>query len=432
MNCQVNDPEDYNDASALRPEPTVIPLPAGDAPLPAAWIPDTSTTVALATTIAHEFQAGSAPLPPADYGPELDACRIHLKPVPSRPPAILKLADQTICTPGNISVVSAQAKAGKTAAIGGIVASTLSQYCGDALGFSSIPHGGKAVICFDTEQSDYDSWRLFDRACTRAGVADMPDNLRAYRLMSKPTQKRRAFVEFELERASENCEGVHLVIIDGVADLCIDPNDTAEAFALVEWLQHLAVQYDCPILMVIHENPAGPSGAGKTRGHLGSHLERKAESNLRIQKDSADVSVIYSEKSRSANIPKDKGPRFRWCDEAGMHMTYVGTEADERRTRRSGEQSIDVEEVFAGVTGWLTHTQLKQRVAECLGLKLSSTSRKIKDWLNLDLIQRSPTGAGYAMMGADVTDEAEPPIAEGSTGLQLVEIFPKNASSSKG
>jgi hypothetical protein len=88
-------------------------------------------------------------------------------------------------------------------------------------------------------------------------------------------------------------------------------NDPDEAFAFIEEWQQLADKYQMVIVCVRHENPG--SETGKTRGHLGSQLERKAESNLRLLKEDI-VTVIYREKSRGAHIPKDKGPRFHWSD----------------------------------------------------------------------------------------------------------------------
>ena len=84
----------------------------------------------------------------------------------------------------------------------------------------------------------------------------------------------------------------HSVFIDGVADLCKSPNDDIEAFALVEHLAHLAIAYACPLILVLHENPSGLE-TGKTRGHLGSQLERKAESNLRIARDGKSGASIF-------------------------------------------------------------------------------------------------------------------------------------------
>ena len=110
--------------------------------------------------------------------------------------------------------------------------------------------------------------------------------------------------------------GIHSVIIDGVADLVLDVNDAEECNGIVAELHAQAIRYDCAILCVIHKNP----GTEKVRGHLGSQIERKAETNLSLEKED-EVTVVWSAKQRRAPIDKKTGPRFRWDDDLKMHVT---------------------------------------------------------------------------------------------------------------
>ncbi len=329
-----------------------------------------------------------------DFGP-LDARRIDLANPPPKPVPILKLSGQQICTAANLTAIAAQAKAGKSATVGAMLASMVVADTGndgaDCFGFEADPHGGKAVILFDTEQSPFDSHRLVMRAAQRVGVDAMPSNFRLYRLLDMPTEKRRAYLKAEMERASTECGGVHCVLIDGVADLCIDPNDAAEAFGLVEELVQLAVAHDCPIIVVLHENPVQQPGNSKTRGHLGSQLERKAESNLRVVKE-GEVSTIYSDKCRSASIPRDRGSCFAWSDTAGMHVTVTeSNRAEKSQTKKAEEHRPAVEAVFAGgkAMSWAALMECLERNA---GAKGKTGERRIKEWLALGLISKSATG----------------------------------------
>jgi hypothetical protein len=83
----------------------------------------------------------------------------------------------------------------------------------------------------------------------------------------------------------------------------------------------LAQEYNTPIFCIIHENPG--SDGSKTRGHLGSELNRKAFANLRIDKDNEGVSTIYGTDMRKRDIPKEQGFCFAWNDAAEMH-TFTG------------------------------------------------------------------------------------------------------------
>jgi hypothetical protein len=255
----------------------------------------------------------------------------------------------------------------------------------DLLGFTGQLHGGKAVVLFDTEQSPYDAWSLVKRAAERAGENTFPANFRCYLLADLSTPQRRQLLAAELERAAKACEGIHCVFIDGVADLCVDLNDSVEAFGLVDELVQVAIKYNCPIINVLHENPSGRE-TGKTRGHLGSQLERKAESNLRVVKDAKGVSTIYSEQCRHASISKDDGPRFAWDSKAGMHSTVLtdakADKVDEKR--RDAQPAVD--DAFAGAVGNISWSDLKKRIMERCHVKDRTAERRINDWLGLRLI----------------------------------------------
>jgi hypothetical protein len=160
-----------------------------------------------------------------------------------------------------------------------------------------------------------------------------------------------------------------------VADIGDDPTDPAEAFAIVARLVKLSVDCHAPVILVLHENPAMPGAGGKTRGHLGSHLERKAETNLRVVKDEENISVIYSERSRNAAIPKHLGPRFVWSDELRMH---VSTEASADARGRKEREVLDLElsRVFAGKER--TWSEVASGIAQYRGITFDAAKKRLR------------------------------------------------------
>jgi hypothetical protein len=80
----------------------------------------------------------------------------------------------------------------------------------------------------------------------------------------------------------------------------------------------LAIRYQCGMFTVLHENPG--SEIGKTRGHLGSQLERKQFAGLRLAKDKDEITTVWTDRSRKASIPKSQGIRFAYDKEAGLHL----------------------------------------------------------------------------------------------------------------
>lgn len=355
----------------------------------------------LAENLAHGSAASAKEAKrAASIHADLDARRIRLESPPPSPTATYMLCEQQICTAGNLTVFAAQVKVGKTACIGGLIASSFAADDGndlaDCLGFSAAPTNGKAVIVFDSEQSRYDAWRLIDRSLRRIGLNEQPDNLRAYSLLDVDTSSRVASLWAEAERAAKECGGIHSIIIDGVADLCIDPNDPKEAFPLVEELVRLGVRHECPLILVLHENPAQAGQAsGKTRGHLGSQLERKAESNLRIIKGEDGVSTLFTERSRSASIPKAHGVCFAWSDERGMHVTVDSPgKADKAAAKREEQQPV-VDAAFEGHVGAISWGDLHKCLMERCRMTAGTAERRIREWKSMGLVSAASRGGGY-------------------------------------
>jgi hypothetical protein len=146
---------------------------------------------------------------------------------------------------------------------------------------------------------------------------------------------------------------------------------------------------------VLHENPAQPGQGGKTRGHLGSQLERKAESNLRLEKDTAGVSVIYSTRCRNGDIPKSKGVSFAWSEELKMHATVARVPADNGAVKRE-EATAQAREAFTGTAGQITYAELKGRIIERLLVSSPTAERRIADWKSkYGVIQK--TSGGYVL-----------------------------------
>ena len=312
----------------------------------------------------------------------LDARRVQYDDPPPEPVTIYAVNSQSISTSGNLTCLSGQSKAGKSAALIAMVAAPFAKDTGrDFLGFEAAPTDGKTVLVYDTEQSPFDAYTLQRRALKRAGWTQQPPNLQHHYLLDLSISERREAVFAGARRAAGIAPGVYAVFIDGVADLLEDVNDAAEANALVSDLVKLSVEIDAPVTVVLHENPAAPGGNGKTRGHLGSQLERKAESNLRVIKDSDGISTLFGEKCRRASIPQHSGPRFAWDDEAGMHLSVEPSGIAKAEMAREKDQAVlnDIYNCPAALGG-LPWTALMARIQETQLLKPGG-ARKVFDRL---------------------------------------------------
>jgi hypothetical protein len=266
----------------------------------------------------------------------LDKGRFDVNHPPEKPVPVISLCGHGLSTPGNLSVFAAQLKTAKTSAIMAALASMMTAE-GDCLGFTGTWTGG-AWIHLDSEQSPFDFDRAIRVVLRRAGLDSPPEWLRSYSTVHLDIDERRELFFAELERASKEHGRLSGASVDGVADMCHDPNDSAEAFALVSRLNRAAAHYGCPIIVSLHENPGTDNG--KTRGHLGSELARKAETNLSLAKDAKGIVTMFTERSRSCHIPKDTGPRFAWDDDAGMHLSCGSAPQAETPTKYTVQNLI--------------------------------------------------------------------------------------------
>jgi hypothetical protein len=303
------------------------------------------------------------------------------------PPAlrpVYTLAGQPVSTPGNLTTISSAIKTGKSAVIGAMAASTMQhRHDADLLGFKSANPEGKALLWFDSEQSPDDFWHCVARAVRRAGLQQPPPWLRAFCLTGLGYQRSWECIKAATRVAATECHGIHSMLIDGVADLVADVNDAAESNGFVATLHDMAIERDCPIIGVIHLNP----GTDKSRGHLGSQLERKAETNLTLEKDGQDVTVVYSTKNRRAGIPKATGPRFKFDVAAGMHLSTESGQTTKDRAER--EALLAVAEDLFQERAAMRYSELATTIMERMRVKVAQAERKVADMRRLAIIKKS-------------------------------------------
>ncbi len=309
---------------------------------------------------------------------------------PDEPAPRFSLGDVPICTPGNLTAVSSQAKAGKTAAINAMIASTLAVPSADCLGFSSCNTLGHAVVHVDTEQCPFDHWDGVERMLRRAKVNIAPPWLRSYWLTGFSALDVRASVRVLLAAAATEFGGIHSVFIDGIADAVCDVNDPSETSSLITELQKLAIEFDCPVINIIHVNPGSDF---KTRGHLGSQLERKSETNLRLEKDGDDITVIWADKNRRAPIPKNTAPRFAWNDRAGMHAS-VGSLRDAKDEGQKTDLQVEAARLFASAKkSSITYGEFVELIMSVVYVSKSTAKRRVEQMLRTQVVHKDLAGS---------------------------------------
>ena len=195
---------------------------------------------------------------------------------------------------GNFSFSQAYPKVGKSYFISLMVSAYQcgqNKYTGKLKGHRN----GRKIIHFDTEQGKFDVSKLAKRPMQMNGITEDKD-YHIYYLRSMSFQARIDFIDYILyDKFSEDRIG--LIVIDGIADLCGDVNNMTEANYAVQKLMEWSGKLSCHLTTVIHQN----FGSDKATGNLGSALEKKAEQQIKLEKNHINKGFISVECKRSRN-----------------------------------------------------------------------------------------------------------------------------------
>lgn len=271
--------------------------------------------------------------------------------VPPPDETCLTLGDYPIGARGNLTVIQGKSKVGKSAVFSAILGAIQRgdiATAGDTLAMEWTGGNEGSIIHLDTEQSLADWHGLVGRSVTRSGLHEVSPQLVSLPLVMFSRSERLDILKGAMEKEHEANGSIAAVIIDGAADLlCKGVNDEAESNELVSVLHALSQTYSIPIFCALHENPGTTDG--KTRGHFGSELNRKAFASLRLDKDAETlVTTMYGLDMRKRDLPKDQGFCFAWDDKEGMH-TFQGREAGLRAATRDAKKKAEELEYFAEI-----------------------------------------------------------------------------------
>jgi hypothetical protein len=276
-----------------------------------------------------------------------------------------------VCNRGNISSLVSHKKMGKSR----VARSILRAICsgGEHLGFTA-PAGRVAYLDFEQSRADFHS--------LMAGVAERKEGrLLAYSMAGAAITEGRALVDL-LARQDD----LRAIVLDGWADLVADVNDPEESNEFVRWSMNLAARYDISILGLLHLNPGSET---KSRGHLGSQLERKCETQLEIQA-AGDERIICAPVARHRPIPKDHGIRIAWDIEANDFVRVEGTLADMKQAEKVEDLTRLLTDVQADtdMLGW-RYCELVPAIMKADQVKDRAARNRIKNMLEAEILRHN-------------------------------------------
>lgn len=170
-------------------------------------------------------------------------------------------------------------------------------------------------------------------------------------------------------------------------------NDAAEANELVSWLMALAELHAVAIIGVLHLNPGSQE---KSRGHLGSQLDRKSQTSLQIDANGDETRSVYTSKARKRPLPKAQAVRFEWSDDARGFVELEGTPGEIKQAQNVEEWRRLLYDVQAetNMLAW-KHKDLVKAIMDATGKTDRTARTRISDMLKEDLLKHDGNTGMY-------------------------------------
>lgn len=329
----------------------------------------------------------------------LKSCELDFNNPPPVAQMIVSVNGVPLGTQGNLLCITGGEGTGKSNYVAALIAGAVKPENTegiDTLGISIEGNPkGKAVLFYDTEQSEVQLYKNVSTLLRRCGRDTMPEWFKAYCLTGMSRKERLKSIVLSMDKFHYQYGGIHLVVIDGIADLIRCANDEAESIAVVEELYRLAGIYNTCIVTVLHFIPNGL----KLRGHLGSELQRKAAAILSIEKDTNPaVSVVKALKVRDGSPLDVPLMQFAWDKEKAMHA-YLGEKPKEEKDRRKEEELVAVARELFSRKRFIGYMELSEELQTAFEVKERTAKSYIRFMREKEIIVKSPDSPNSYMLG---------------------------------
>lgn len=332
----------------------------------------------------------------------LKSCEVDFNNPPPVAQMVVSVNDVPLGTQGNILCITGGEVTGKSNYVTALIAGAIGQSDNnkdkvmDTLGVSVCENSKrKAILFYDTEQSEVQTYKNITNLLRCCGRETMPEYLKVYCLTGMSRKERLQAIIQSMDKFHYQFRGIHMVVIDGIADLIKGANDETESIAVVEELYRLTGIYNTCIVTILHFIPSGL----KLRGHLGSELQRKAAAILLIEKDTdPSVSVVKALKVRDGSPLDVPIMQFAWDKDAGMHV-YLGEKPKEEKEKRKEDELVAVARDIFGRQDFITYVDLAEQIQAILDVKERTAKSYIKFMREKEIIRKDPSNQSYYIIG---------------------------------
>jgi archaellum biogenesis ATPase FlaH len=327
----------------------------------------------------------------------LKPCEIDFSNPPIKSEMLISINDVPLGTQGNLLGITGGEGTGKSNYAGNLIAGTIRQSEKvDTLGTNIQQNrDNKAVLLYDTEQSEVQLYKNISSILKRGKSDVMPAYFKAYCLTSMSRKERLQAIVHSMDKFYYQFGGIQMVVIDGIADLVRCANDEAESVGMIDELYRLAGIYKTCIVCVLHFIPNGL----KLRGHLGSELQRKAAAILSIEREGdTSVSVVKALKVRDGSPLDVPLVQFEWSKELQMHV-FIGEKPKEEKERRKETELSNVAKSIFSRQRHCTYVYLCEQVQAIFDVKERTAKSYIKFMQDREIILKDPAQPNYFIIG---------------------------------
>ena len=332
----------------------------------------------------------------------LKSCEVDFNNPPPVAQMVVSVNDVPLGTQGNILCITGGEGTGKSNYVTALIAGAIGQSDNnkdkvmDTLGVSVCENSKrKAILFYDTEQSEVQTYKNITNLLRCCGRETMPEYLKVYCLTGMSRKERLQAIIQSMDKFHYQFRGIHMVVIDGIADLIKGANDETESIAVVEELYRLTGIYNTCIVTILHFIPSGL----KLRGHLGSELQRKAAAILSIEKDTdPSVSVVKALKVRDGSPLDVPIMQFAWDKDVRMHV-YLGEKPKEEKEKRKEDELVAVARDIFGRQDFITYVDLAEQIQAILDVKERTAKSYIKFMREKEIIRKDPSNQSYYIIG---------------------------------
>ena len=285
------------------------------------------------------------------------------KQLPDEQP-LISIDGSCICSRGNISAICGEAKSKKTFLASALVASAMAIPLDRLNNFKNVDKDmNMNVLWVDTEQGERHVRKVIDRISEMTG-SKMGGLNAEPRLMTLSLRELSPMDRYIVMTEAIKRYPFDLIVIDGIADLQRNTNDLEESDALVGLLMALSTKTNTHILCVLHTNP----GTDKARGHLGSALQRKAETVIYVHRN-GPCSVVEPQFCR--NEPFERFA-FRVSEEGIPEICDI----PQSESLNINDRIVDILNTEYG--GVVERTTLRNKIMETLNLTTPVAKMRIR------------------------------------------------------